>query len=455
MEQDYKIAMATDKALISSKSKALRGVVPVPGDKSISHRALLLASQAIGRSTISGLLEGEDVLDTAKALRQMGVTITQEKDTWVVDGVGTGGLAEPDDVLNMGNSGTGSRLMMGLVATHPFTTFFTGDKSLRSRPMDRVTKPLSAMGARFISRSGGRLPLAVIGAAEPLPLEYTLPVASAQVKTAILLAGLNTPGKTTVIEPEATRDHTERMLAYFGAEVLVKDHSPKGKSITVTGHSDLTAKTFAVPGDPSSAAFLAVAALVVPGSEITIKDVCINPSRTGLYKTLQEMGGDIRFENQRQVGGEPVADIRVRASALKGVRVPAERAPSMIDEYPVLAVAASCADGVTVMEGLAELKVKESNRLLAIADGLAANGALAKVGTDSLEVTGNGLPPQGGGTVRTFMDHRIAMAFLVLGFVTDTPVKIDSGAMIQTSFPTFVSLMNGIGATISGVDGQR
>lgn len=435
---------------VSSASRELHGTKTVPGDKSISHRTLLLASQAIGRSTIYGLLEGEDVLNTAKALRILGVPVTKQQDVWQVDGVGAGGLAEPDDVLDMGNSGTGARLMMGLLATHPFTSFFTGDKSLRGRPMARVVTPLVQMGAQFVSRSNGRLPMAVLGARNPLPIEYTLPVPSAQVKTAILLAGLNTPGATTVIEHEATRDHTERMLTFFGANIVTQDAGKAGKAITLQGGAELTAKELTVPGDPSSAAFLTVAALITPGSHLVIRDICINPARIGLYDTLQEMGGDIRFENRREVCGEPVADIHVRSSRLKGIRVPASRAPAMIDEYPILSVAAAVADGVTCMEGLAELKVKESNRLLAIAEGLAACGVPAVVGEDSLEVRGSaGGLLRGDGMVKTSMDHRIAMSFLVLGLVAEAPVSVDSVAMIQTSFPNFISLMNGIGAKIT------
>ena len=439
--------------LSSSKSEGLAGTVSVPGDKSISHRALLLASQAVGVSNIKGLLEGEDVLCTAAALRLLGVSVNRKREgDWQVSGVGVGGFSEPDDVLDMGNSGTGVRLMMGLVASYPFTTFFTGDKSLRSRPMRRVVVPLQQMGGQFISREGGRLPLAVTGGAL-LPLSYTLPVASAQVKTSILLAGLNTPGNTTVIEPEATRDHTELMLSYLGAELEISPADAGGKSITLKGRPFLRARDMTVPGDPSSAAFLIVAALITPHSHLVIENVCINPLRIGLYQTLIEMGANIKFVNIRQVAGEDVADIEVQSSQLKGIEVPAERAPSMIDEYPILSVAAVCAEGKTVMRGLAELKVKESDRLQAIASGLEACGVICDVGEDSLTVSGDVDAINGGATVATYMDHRIAMAFLVLGFVSQNPVTVDDGEAIKTSFPGFVSLMKILGAKIHEAEG--
>lgn len=433
----------------SSTSRALKGTVRVPGDKSISHRALMLSSQAIGTSTIHGLLLGEDVMRTAGALRDLGVTITTTQDgCWHVQGVGIGGFAEPDNVIDMGNAGTGARLMMGLVASTPITVFFSGDHSLRSRPMARVTIPLSKMGASVVARQGKFLPLVITGSSTPLPITYTLPVPSAQIKSAVLLAGLNTSGKTTVIEPEATRDHTERMLTYFGADVKVTA-SEHGKKITVTGHPTLQAKEIHVPGDPSSAAFLAVAALIVPESDIIIEAVCINPLRTGLYTTLQEMGGQLEFINKRQVAGEEIADLHVRASRLKGIRVPPERAPSMIDEYPILSIAAACAEGVTVMKGLAELKAKESDRLSAIITNITACGITATSTEDSITITGCTGAPPGGGHITTYMDHRIAMSFLILGAVTTHPVTIDDDSMIQTSFPGFTELLNSLGTSIT------
>jgi 3-phosphoshikimate 1-carboxyvinyltransferase len=427
----------------------LAGTAKVPGDKSISHRALILASQVLGRTSITGLLEGEDVLNTAKALGLLGVTIEHSKDVWRIQGVGAGGLSEAADILDMGNSGTGARLMMGLLAPYPFTTFFTGDASLRKRPMGRVITPLQQTGATFEARQGKNLPLALRGTAHPMPVEYTLPVASAQVKSAILLAALNIAGKTTVIENEATRDHTERMLRHFGWKVETKKSGKSGISITLAGHQDVPAgdRDIVVPSDPSSAAFLAVAALIVPHSDITIPNVCVNPLRCGLYTTLSEMGALVEFSNTRISAGEEVADLRVRYSKLKGVSVPAERAPSMIDEYPILAVAAAFAQGKTIMNGLAELKVKESDRLSAIAAGLKECGVTATVDKDMLTVEGKGIP-QGGGTVKTHYDHRIAMSFLVMGMAAKQPVHVDDGAAIATSFPGFSELMNRLGAHI-------
>jgi 3-phosphoshikimate 1-carboxyvinyltransferase len=426
----------------------LRGVIRAPGDKSISHRALMLGGLAIGETVIHGLLEGEDVLRTAAAMRAMGAEVERGQDgVWRVRGRGIGGLAEPADVLDMGNAGTGTRLLMGVVATHPFVTFFSGDASLRSRPMARVTKPLEQMGARFVSRDGGRLPAAVIGTAQAIPIEYRLPVASAQVKSAIILAGLNTRGRTTVIEPEPTRDHTELMLRHFGVEIDIEP-SREGDRVTVVGQPEITGRTVHVPGDPSSAAFPIVAALLVPGSEVTIRDVGLNPRRTGIVDTLVEMGGDIRIANPRREAGEPVGDLVVRASRLKGVEVPASRAPSMIDEYLVLAVAASCAEGRTVMRGLQELRVKESDRLAAIARGLEACGVKAEIDGDDLTVHGCGGPPPGGATIATRLDHRIAMSYLVMGMASRQPVAIDDAAPIETSFPGFESLMSGLGARL-------
>ena len=425
----------------------LAGRVRVPGDKSISHRALMLGALAVGRTEISGLLEGEDVLCTAAAMRAMGAGVERlGEGRWQVDGVGIGGLAEPADVLDLGNSGTAARLLLGVLATHPFTSFVTGDASLRSRPMRRVTDPLARFGARFATREGGRLPLAVAGSANPVPLEYTLPVPSAQVKSAVLLAGLNTPGETTVIEPQVTRDHTERMLGHFGATVRIAPAEGGGRRITLIGQPELVAAPIVVPSDISSAAFAIVAGLVVPGSEVTIEGVGLNPSRTGLLASLKEMGADIVYLNERTEGGEPVADLRIRAGELHGADIPPDRAPSMIDEYPILAVAASCAKGRTMMRGLAELRVKESDRLAGTAAGLAACGVKVVVEGDDLIVEGNGTAPEGGAMIETKLDHRIAMAFLVLGLATKSPVRIDDASPIATSFPGFVPLMNQLGA---------
>jgi len=412
----------------------------------------MFGALALGETVVSGLLQGEDVLRTAAALRALGAQISRDGDVWRVRGFGVGGGREPDDVLDLGNSGTSARLLSGILASHPFTSFMTGDGSLRRRPMQRVIEPLSRMGARFQSREGGRMPLAVIGTDEMVPIEYTLPVASAQVKSAILLAGLNTAGETTVIEPEATRDHTERMLRHFGAEVRVDaiDGGP-GKRITVAGWPELKARDIVVPGDPSSAAFAVVAACLRPGGDVVVENVGVNPLRAGLYATLKEMGANLVFKNERELGGEPVADLHVKGSKLTGVNVPAERAPSMIDEYPILAVAAAFAEGTTHMHGLAELRAKESDRLSSVAAGLAANGVKHEMGADSLAVHGTGTVPAGGGLVTTLLDHRIAMSFLVLGLAARSPVAIDDGAPIDTSFPGFVALMNGLGARIEAV----
>jgi len=428
-------------------SGPLRGEIRAPGDKSISHRALMLGGLAVGETTIHGLLEGEDVLRTAAAMRAMGAEVSRDDaGTWRVHGRGIGGLAEPSDVLDMGNAGTGTRLLMGVVATHPFVSFFSGDASLRSRPMARVTKPLEQMGARFVGREGGKLPTVVIGTARPVPITYRLPVASAQVKSAIILAGLNTPGRTTVVEPEPTRDHTELMLRHFGVDVTVEP-GPDGDRVSVAGQPEITGRVVRVPGDPSSAAFPIVAALLVPGSEVKIRDIGLNPRRTGIIDTLLEMGADIRVEGRRVEAGEPVGDLVVRASALRGIEVPAARAPSMIDEYLVLSVAASCASGRTVMRGLSELRVKESDRLAAIARGLAACGVRAEVDGDDLAVHGCGGPPPGGATIATKLDHRIAMSFLVMGMAARAPVAIDDASPIETSFPGFRGLMAGLGAS--------
>jgi 3-phosphoshikimate 1-carboxyvinyltransferase len=437
------------KPLISERAHSLAGSARVPGDKSISHRALMLGALAVGESVVTGLLEGDDVLRTAACMRALGAEVTRRDDgSWRLFGRGIGGLTEPADVLDMGNSGTGARLLMGLVSSHPFTSIFTGDASLRSRPMRRVSDPLGRMGAQFLGRDGGRLPMAVVGTDRPSPIVYELPVASAQVKSAILLAGLNTPGETTVIEREATRDHTELMLRNFGANVRVEAAEGGGLAITVTGFPELTGREVVVPADPSSAAFPAVAALLVEGSEIVLPGIGINPLRAGLYQTLMEMGADIGFENRRDQAGEPVADLRVRASRLRGIDVPAERAPSMIDEYPILAVAAAFAEGTTRMRGLGELRVKESDRLSAMARGLAACGIAVEEEKDALIVHGTGRIPEGGGAITTHFDHRIAMSFLVMGMASARPVTVDEAEAIDTSFPGFADLMNGLGARI-------
>ncbi len=438
---------ASARPLQSVRAAApLTGTIRVPGDKSISHRALMLGALAVGRTRITGLLEGEDVLATAAALNALGANAARENGAWVVDGVGVGGLGEPDNLLDLGNSGTSARLLLGILATHPVTAFVTGDASLRRRPMGRVTDPLSRFGARFLTREGSRLPLAVTGARDPIPIEYPLPVPSAQVKSAVLLAGLNTPGTTTVIEPLATRDHTERMLRHFGGKVTVEPAVGGGKRITVEGCPELAAAPIFVPGDISSAAFALIAALIVPGSEVTIEGVGVNPLRAGLLDCLDEMGADVKLLNQRKEGGEPVADLCARAGDLHGADIPPDRAPRMIDEYPILAVAAACAQGRTFMRGLAELRVKESDRLAAIADGLAACGVRVAVEGDDLIVDGDGRPPDGGAMIATQLDHRIAMAFLVLGLTARQPLRIDDGRPIATSFPDFVPLMRRLGA---------
>lgn len=436
--------------LSSGTAGPLSGRCRVPGDKSISHRALILGGLAVGRTRIEGLLEGEDVLCTAAAMRALGARIGREADgAWGVNGVGIGGLQEPDTLLDLGNSGTGTRLLMGVVAGHDLTAFFTGDASLRRRPMARVTEPLQRMGARVVARTGGRLPLAITGAAEPLPLTYATPVASAQVKSAILLAGLSAPGETTVVEPLPSRDHTENLMRHFGATVTSAPTNDGGRRITVSGQPELYGGDLVIPGDPSSAAFPAVAALLLPHSAIEIIGVGINPLRAGLFTTLHEMGAKIDFNNRRVEGGEPVADLGVNASRLRGVTVPAERAPSMIDEYPILAIAAAFAEGRTVMHGLAELRVKESDRLAAIAQGLADCGVEVSIEGDTLIVEGKADRPQGGASIGAALDHRIAMSFLILGMAARRPVRIDDGATIATSFPGFVALMNGLGGTIA------
>jgi 3-phosphoshikimate 1-carboxyvinyltransferase len=417
----------------------------VPGDKSISHRALMFGALATGTTRISGLLEGEDVLNTAKAVIALGAPAAKEGDTWVVKGRGVGGLRQPDAPIDFGNSGTGTRLMMGVIAGHPITVTVTGDASLSKRPMRRVIGPLKNMGLQ-IAEDRETLPLTLTGSDQLIPIVYELPVPSAQVKSAILLAGLHAPGETTVIEKEVTRDHTERMLRFFGADIRTEQKDGK-THITVKGDAEMVGRDVTVPGDPSSAAFLICAALLVPGSDVTVEGVLVNETRTGLYTTLQEMGADVTLTNLREDGGEPIADIRARYSKLKGVAVPAARAPSMIDEYPVLAAVAAFADGDTVMQGLAELKVKESDRLAATAAGLEANGVRATVEGNTLTVHGTGGKVPGGGGVATHLDHRIAMAFLTMGLASEAPVTVDDTAMIATSFPEFLGLMEQLGAT--------
>ncbi len=426
------------------RASGLAGRVRVPGDKSISHRALLFGALATGCTKIRGLLEAEDVINTAKAVTQMGAQAEKVGDVWQVKGRGVSGLSAPSKPLDFGNSGTGVRLMMGVLAGHPFDAELIGDASLSRRPMGRVLTPLQQMGLNVEPHGKTTLPLNVSGTHQLVPMTYPLPVPSAQVKSAVLIAGLHAAGETTVVEKEATRDHTERMLRFFGANVRVEEKAD-GRSITVTGHPELSGQEITVPGDPSSAAFLVAAAILVPGSEVVVEGVLINPTRTGFYTTLQEMGADVSFENQREEGGEPVADIVARTSKLRGVQVPGDRAPSMIDEYPVLAAVAAYADGETRMNGLAELKVKESDRLAATAAGLKVNGVDVTVDGDTLIVRGGDVVA-GGGTVETHLDHRMAMAFLTLGLASEAPVVVDDANIIATSFPEFRALMEELGA---------
>ena len=437
-------------AMVSHPAAGLSGEAKVPGDKSISHRALILGALTVGRTRIGGLLESQDVLDTAKAMRAFGAEVMdQGQGDWEVHGVGTGGFAEPDDVVDCGNSGTGARLIMGAMATTPIAATFTGDASLRSRPMGRVTDPLIHFGAQVFGRQGGRLPMTIVGTGESVPVRYELPVASAQVKSAVLLAGLNAIGRTVVIECEATRDHTERMLRGFGAEVTIEE-TGHGREIALTGQPELIPQTIAVPRDPSSAAFPIAAALITEGSDVLVPGIGLNPTRAGFYATLAEMGADLAFENQREEGGEPVADLRARFSPnLCGVEVPAERAASMIDEYPILSVVAACAKGRTHMPGVKELRVKESDRIDAMARGLEVNGVGVDEGSDwwSVEGRGPGGVP-GGGTIASRLDHRIAMSFLCLGMAAAHPVTVDDVSPIGTSFPAFESLMTELGARL-------
>ncbi|UCA45731.1 3-phosphoshikimate 1-carboxyvinyltransferase [Pseudochrobactrum sp. XF203] len=438
------------KPATSRRSRDLKGDIRIPGDKSISHRSFMFGGLASGETRISGLLEGEDILATGKAMQAMGAQIRKEGDIWIINGTGNGCLLESETPLDFGNAGTGVRLTMGLVGTYDMKTSFLGDASLTSRPMARVLNPLREMGVQVEAAEGDRLPLTLRGPRTANPIRYRVPMASAQVKSAVLLAGLNTPGVTTVIEPIMTRDHTEKMLQGFGADLSVETDKDGVRHIHITGQSKLTGQIIDVPGDPSSTAFPLVAALITEGSDIIIRNVLMNPTRTGLITTLQEMGAQIDILDPRLAGGEDVADLRVRSSKLTGITVPVERAPSMIDEYPVLAIAAAFAEGETIMDGLDELRVKESDRLAAVARGLEANGVDCTEGEMSLSVRGN---PSGkgfgGGTVATHLDHRIAMSFLVLGLASQKPVTVDDATMIATSFPEFMDLMRGLGADIS------
>ncbi|MEX0971253.1 MAG: 3-phosphoshikimate 1-carboxyvinyltransferase [Paracoccaceae bacterium] len=437
----------TPRPLTARKSPPLCGVATVPGDKSISHRALILGALTIGRTEVRGLLEGEDVLGTGRAMQAFGAHIERHgPGEWSIEGVGVGGFAEPADVIDCGNAGTGVRLIMGAMATTPITATFTGDASLRKRPMDRVTDPLALFGTQAYGRSGGRLPMTIIGAQNPVPVRYVSPVPSAQVKSAVLLAGLNAPGQTVLIEAEATRDHSERMLAGFGAEITT-EITDEGRIITLTGQPELKPQKIDVPRDPSSAAFAVCAALLVEGSEVLVPNIGLNPTRAGLFTTLVEMGADIAFENARSEGGEPAADLRVRFGPLQGIEVPPERAASMIDEYPILAALAATAEGDTIMRGIKELRVKESDRIDAMARGLEACGVSLQEGDDYLIIHGRGPGSvAGGATVATHLDHRIAMSFLCLGLASQKPVTIDDLGAIATSFPDFISLMEGLGA---------
>ena len=440
--------------LRSGASGPLSGTIQPPGDKSISHRALMLGALAVGETAVEGLLEGDDILATAAAMRAFGATVTRTAPgAWRVAGLGVGGLLEPEQVIDYGNAGTGVRLALGIAGSHAFATTFTGDASLVRRPMGRVLEPLRRMGVQVLARSGDRLPATIKGPNALIPIEFRLPVASAQVKSAVLLAALNSPGITSVIEPTATRDHTERMLAAFGAHIEFETGEDGARIIRLEGGADLKPQVIVVPGDPSSAAFPIVAALIVEGSDVTVTNVLLNPTRTGLIETLLEMGGDISIANRRAVGGEEVGDVRVKATRLKGVTVPAARAPSMIDEYPVLAVAAAFAEGDTLMEGIGEMRVKESDRIAAVLAGLRANGIAAEDTPDSLLVHGAATVP-GGGTVETRLDHRIAMGFLILGLATEKPVTIDDARPIATSFPEFRNLMAALGANFEAPPAQ-
>lgn len=441
--------------MISTACGPLSGTAEVPGDKSISHRSLILGALCVGETTIEGLLEGQDVLDTGRAMQAFGAEVTNHGGgAWSVKGVGVGGFAEPDQVIDCGNSGTGVRLIMGCMATSPIAATFSGDASLNSRPMARVTDPLALFGTQAVGRSGGRLPMTLVGAQDPVPVRYNVPVPSAQVKSAVLFAGLNAPGETVVIEAEATRDHTERMMAGFGADIIVED-TEDGRVITLRGQPELTPQHVVVPRDPSSAAFPVCAALIVPGSDVLVPGIGLNPTRAGLFTTLREMGADLTYENERTEGGEPVADLRARYSPdMKGIEVPPARAASMIDEYPVLSVVAANAQGQTIMRGVKELRVKESDRIAAMATGLRANGIRVEDGPDWWIVTGTGAGKVAGGAeVASHLDHRIAMSFLILGMAAQAPVRLDDGGPIATSFPIFEGLMAQLGADVQRVAG--
>lgn len=443
-------AHGPETPMTAHRSNGLTGVADVPGDKSISHRSLILGALSVGETIVTGLLEGQDVLDTAAAMRAFGAEVTRDDDgTWHIHGVGTGGFAEPEAVIDCGNSGTGVRLIMGAMATCPITATFTGDASLNKRPMARVTDPLALFGTQAFGRDGGRLPMTLIGAAQPLPVRYEVPVPSAQVKSAVLLAGLNAPGETVVIEREATRDHTERMLSGFGAAIET-DVTNDGRIITLTGQPELSPQSITVPRDPSSAAFPVCAALITEGSDVLVPNIGLNPTRAGLFTSLREMGADLSYENQREEGGEPVADLRARFSPdMKGIAVPTDRAASMIDEYPILSVVAANATGKTEMHGVKELRVKESDRIDAMATGLRACGVAVDEGEDWWCVHGmgpGGVP--GGATCQTHLDHRIAMSFLILGLAAKNAVSVDNAGPIATSFPIFEALMTRLGARI-------
>ncbi|HEY3778510.1 MAG TPA: 3-phosphoshikimate 1-carboxyvinyltransferase [Rhizomicrobium sp.] len=441
------------RPLEARRSGPLKGRAEVPGDKSISHRALILGALAVGETRISGLLEADDVLGTATAMRKLGAQVLRDgAGDWIVQGVGVGGFAEPQDVLDFGNSGTGARLVMGAVATTPVSAIFTGDASLRTRPMRRVLDPLARFGASYTARGGGYMPLALVGATRPLAIEHAVEVASAQVKSALLLAALNAPGLSRIAQRTPTRDHTERMLRAFGAEIAIERLADGGEAIAIAGEAELRPVPVAVPADPSSAAFPLAAALLVPGSEIVLPGLLLNPRRTGFLETLKEMGARIDIANMRQSGGEEIGDVAVRACALRGVEVPPERAPSMIDEYPMLAVVAAFAEGRTVMHGLEELRVKETDRLAGIVEGLRAIGVRIEQRDDGLVVEGRGVDGvPGGARVAARQDHRLAMAFLVAGLAARAPISVDDSTMVRTSFPQFRQLMRGLGADIAPV----
>ncbi len=442
------------KPLIAFPSSRLEGSVVISGDKSVSHRAVILGALAVGETKIRGLLESDDVLATLNAVQLLGSTVKRNPNgSYSIFGVGTGGFFEPDNVIDCGNSGTAVRLLIGAVSTAPITTIFTGDTSLRSRPMKRIKEPLSRFGTEFYGRKSNLLPMAVIGSGEPVPIVYKLPVPSAQVKSAVLLAGLNTPGQTTVIEEKSTRDHTERMLKAFGAGVAIQE-TEEGTAITVDGYAELNPLELEVPSDPSSAAFIISAGLIVEDSSITVRNIGMNPTRTGLFKTLEEMGANLQYEMIDNPSGEPLAHVQVQSSDLKGVEVPPERAPSMIDEYPILSAVAAVAEGDTVMRGVKELRVKETDRIKAMVDGLKSCGVEVTEYEDGLTVHGKGKGSvKGDATVNTYFDHRIAMSFLCLGLTSKKPITVDDGTAINTSFPQFVTLMQNIGAKIEEFQG--